>query len=245
MIVRFGALAATLALVGGCSWAGGDGHDRNPENRPGAEDHRVRGGAEDHRVRSGADAQRFSLINGADIVRIRVADLGADRYDVSTPDGSKVVPTVAVDDGEIIAGVRDSGGTGPAVVNVVLDDSVRWQIRLAGGASDQAVDLTGGAGGDVDFSAGTARAAVALPAARGTQRVVLAGGAGEFSVRLAGDAPVRVRAGGGAGSVTIDGEAHSGIAAGSVWAPDTWSSASDRYDIDATSGVSTIAVSRA
>nr|WP_296075963.1 hypothetical protein [uncultured Actinoplanes sp.] len=242
MIVRCGALAGALVLLGGCSWAGGDGHDRNPENRP---RYVTQPDADDHRLRGGADARRFSLVNGADVVRVRVADLGADRYDVSTPDGSKVVPTVAVDDGEIIAGVRDSGGTGPAVVNVVLDDNVRWQIRLAGGASDQAVDLTAGPGGDVDFSAGTARAAVALPAARGTQRVVLAGGAGEFRVRLAGRAPVRVRAGGGAGSVTIDGERHSGVAGGTVWAPDDWSSAADRYDIDATSGFSTLDVSRA
>jgi hypothetical protein len=236
MVVRFGALVGSLLLIAGCTGAGGTGHDRNPENRPG---YGKEGG-----LRGNVQATRFAMVNGADVVRVRIADLGADRYDISTPSGSKVLPTVTVQDGEILAGVRDGTGTGPAVVTVVLDDDVRWQIRLAGGASDQAVDLTAGPGGDVDFSAGTARAAVALPAAKGTQRVVLAGGAGEFSVRLAGDAPARVRAGGGAGTVTIDGQSHSGVAGGTVWAPDNWSSAADRYDIDATSGVSTMAVSR-
>jgi hypothetical protein len=44
--------------------------------------------------------------------------------------------------------------------------------------------------------------------------------------------------------VTIDGVTHSGVAGGSMWTPDGWSAAADRYDIDATSGVSTLVVSR-
>jgi hypothetical protein len=74
---------------------------------------------------------------------------------------------------------------------------------------------------------------------------VLGGGAAQFDVRLEGDAPVRVAAASGAGSVTIDGVTHSGVAGGSMWTPDGWSAATDRYDIDATSGVSTLTVSRA
>src|SRR3954447_16851974 len=195
MIVRIGALVGTLLLVGGCNWAGGDGRDRNPMNRPGY----VREASpSSHRVRGDQDVDAFALVNGADVVRVRLADLDGDRYDISTPDGAKVVPTVSVTGGEVITGVRDSGKAGPAVVDVVLDSSVRWRIRLSGGATDEAVDLTGGPGGDVDFSAGTSRAAVTLPAAHGTQRVVLGGGASEFSVQLGGGDPVRVRAGGGA-----------------------------------------------
>jgi hypothetical protein len=230
-----------LLLVGGCGWADGDGHDRNADNRP----RYVTQDDDDHRLRGHASAGRFAMVNGADAVHIRVTDLGADRYDISTPDGSKVLPTVTVDGGEILAGVRDSDDDGPAVVNVTLDDDVRWQIRLAGGAADETVDLTAGQGGDVDFSAGTGRASVALPAARGTQRVVLSGGAGQFTVRLGGDSPARVRAGGGAASVTIDGETHAGVSGGAVWEPDGWSAAADRYDIDAASGVAAISVSRA
>ncbi|MET0416893.1 MAG: hypothetical protein ABW022_12820 [Actinoplanes sp.] len=246
MNVRIGALVMSVCLVGGCTWAGGDGRDRNPDNQP-----RYVTGRDDsehreipHRVRGDGDATVFQLVNGTDVVRVRLGDLGTDRYEVSTPDNSRVVPAVTVQGGEIVAGVRDSGAAGPAVVDVVLSSSVRWQIRLAGGAADSAVDLTGGPGGDVDFSAGTARAAVTLPAGKGTQRVVLGGGAGTFSVRLGGDEPVRVRAGGGAGSVTIDGKTHGGVSGGTVWAPANWQAATDRYDIDATAGVSSIAVSR-
>jgi hypothetical protein len=250
MNVRIGALVMSVCLLGGCTWAGGDGRDRNPDNRPhyvtgqDGRDHDDERRDHPHRVRGGADATVFQLVNGADVVRVRLGDLGGDRYEVSTPDGSRVVPTVAVQGREIVAGVRDSGAAGPAVVDVVLSNSVRWTIRLAGGAADEAVDLSGGPGGDVDFSAGTARAAVTLPPGKGVQRVVLGGGAGSLSVRLGSDAPVRVRAGGGAGSVTIDGQTHSGVSGGSVWAPANWSAVADRYDIDATAGVSTIEVTR-
>ncbi len=244
MNVRIGALVTSVCLLGGCTWAGGDGRDRNPDNQPryvtGHDERRE----SPHRVRGDGDATVFQLVDGADVVRVRLGDLGTDRYEVSTPDGSRVVPVVAVRGAEIVAGVRDSGAAGPAVVDVVLDASVRWTIRLAGGAADEAVDLTGGPGGDVDLSAGTARAAVTLPPGTGTQRVVLGGGAGTLTVRLGSAAPVRVRAGGGAGSVTIDGQTHSGVSGGSVWVPADWTAAADRYDIDATAGVSAIAVSR-
>jgi hypothetical protein len=232
--VRFvGALASVLLLTGCDGWLGGAalvaaGH-------PGGDTHRVRGGG---------DVSSFALVNGADVVRVRLGDLGDDRYEVSTPDGAKVAPAVDVDGHEVVTGLHATGGSGPALVTVVLSAKVRWNVRLSGGATDESVDLTGGPGGDIDFSAGTSRAAVALPAAKGTQRVVLGGGAAQFDVRLAGDAPARVTAAGGAGSVTIDGATHSGVAGGSAWTPDGWNSAADRYDIDATSGVSTLTVSR-
>jgi hypothetical protein len=233
--VRFvGALATVLLLAGCDGWLGGAAlvaADRH--------------GGDAHRVRGGGDVSSFALVNGADVVRVRLGDLGSDRYEVSTPDGAKVAPAVDVDGHEVVAGLHATGGAGPALVTVVLSSKVHWSVRLAGGAGDESVDLTGGPGGDVDFSAGTSRATVALPAARGTQRVVLGGGAAQFGVRLAGDAPVRVAAQGGAGSVTIDGVTHSGVTGGSAWTPAGWSTATDRYDIDATSGVSTLTVSRA
>jgi hypothetical protein len=232
--VRFLAAMASVFLLTGCDgWLGGmalvrAGHD----------------GRESHRVHGGGDLNSFELVNGADVVRVRLGDLGADRYQVSTPDDSKAAPSADVDGHQVVAGLHGTAGTGPAVVTVVLSSAVRWSVRLAGGAGDESVDLTGGPGGDVEFTAGTSHAAVSLPAAKGTQRVVLGGGAAQFEVHLAGDAPVRVAAGGGAGSVTIDGTTHSGVAGGSVWTPDGWATAADRYDVDATSGVSTLTVSR-
>ena len=190
------------------------------------------------------DRATFELVNGSDVVRVHVADLGGDLFRIATPDNSTVAPAVAVSDATVVASLHGTGLSGPAVVDVQLSDDVRWNVRLAGGAKDEAVDLTGGSGGDVDFAAGTTRASVVLPAASGTQRVVLGGGASELLVRLAGEAPVRVAANGGAGSVTVDGSTHTGVGSGSNWTPADWAAATNRYDVDATAGVSSLTVQR-
>ena len=251
MISRIGALIAALALVSGCSWGGDDGRDRNPANRPGYaqptgtatatrdDSHVVRGPA-----RGAIDAATFELVNGSDIVRVSVADLGGDLFRMSTPDDAKAAPTAAVDGSTVVAGMRGTGLAGPALLTVLLADRVRWDVRLAGGATGESVDLSGGPGGNVDFSAGTSRAEVALPAAAGTQRVTMSGGASTLTVRLGGSAPVRVSATGGASSVTVDGKVHTGVAGNSVWTPNGWDSATDRYDVVASAGVSTMVVER-
>jgi len=234
---------SVVLLVGACDWTGSDGRDHNPENRPGY----YLGERSDnipHRVRGDGNISSFLLLSGADVVRVRLGDLDGDRYELSTPDDSRAAPTATVEGADLVAGLRDTGRSGPAVLTVILSDDVRWHIRLAGGAKDESVDLTGGRGGDVDFSSGTERASVVLPAGPGTQSVVLGGGASLLSVRLTGQAPVRVSTRGGAGSVTIDGQAHTGVAGGSVWVQDGWEGATDRYDIDATSGVATLTVDR-
>jgi hypothetical protein len=244
-------LIAALALVGGCSWGSDDGRDRDPANRPGyawssatatapsRAAHVVRGPA-----RGPIDAATFQLVNGCDVVRISVANLGGDLFRVSTPEDAKVAPAVTVDRATVVAGLRETGLGGPALVTVLLADDVRWDVQLAGGATGETVDLTGGRGGNVDLSAGTSRADVALPAAGGTQRVSMSGGASELTVRLDGSAPVRVAATGGAGSVTVDGDVHSGVSGNSVWTPDGWNSATDRYDVVVSAGISTMLVER-
>ncbi len=208
---------------------------------PSEPDHVVRGGSVPAIKSKPAS---FALVNGADVVQVSVGDLGTGLFQVSTPADSKVVPKVDADGSTVVAGLRDTGLDGPALVTVVLSDDVRWSVRLAGGASDQTVDLRGGPGGDVEFSAGTSRAEVSLPAAKGTQRVVLAGGASQLLVNLTGTAPVRVAAKTGAGDVTVDGQTKSGVPGGDVYTAPGWDTASDRFDVDATSGVSSVTVAR-
>lgn len=186
----------------------------------------------------------FELVSGTDVVRVGARDLGGDLFRVSTPDDSNMAPAADVSGSTVVTSLRGTGLPGPAVVTVELSDDVVWNVRLAGGATDESVDLTGGRGGNVDLSAGTSRAAVALPAAAGMQRVTMSGGAGQFTVRLSGAGPVRVAAAGGAGSVTVDGVTHTGVAGGSVWTPGGWDAATSRYDVDATAGVSSMTVER-
>jgi hypothetical protein len=274
VIVRVGAFAVAVGLLAGCSVPDGGGQDRNPAHQPryalpdgnnpgptptwpgsgnglglpglgqadpSEPDHVVRGGSVSPATGQPAT---FSLVNGADVVAVKVGDLGTDLFEVSTPAESKVVPKVDVNGSAVVAGLRDTGLNGPALVTVVLSDDVRWSVRMAGGASDQTVDLRGGPGGEVDFSAGTSRAEVALPAGSGIQRVVLGGGASQLTVHLTGSAPVRVTAKDGAGEVSVDGQVHSGVPGGSVYTAPGWDTAADKFDIDATSGVSSMTVAR-
>ncbi|WP_199512345.1 hypothetical protein [Nucisporomicrobium flavum] len=253
-VLRVGALVAVL-VVAGCSVADDGGRDHNPAHQPGyvlperGVDDPVPAAPDDHVVRGGDgyDAQNagFHLVDGADVVRVSLADLGGPLYQVATPAGSKVVPAVQAEGNAVVAGLRDSGQAGPALVTVQLARDVRWRVRLSGGASDESVDLTGGPyGGDVELVAGTTRAEVSLPGAAGTQSVVMTGGASTMVVHVGGAGPVRVAARGGAGSVTVDGQTHAGVAGGTVFAPLGWETAKDRYDIDAAGGVSDLTVTR-
>jgi hypothetical protein len=267
--LRVGALVVAVGLLAGCSLADDGGRDYNPAHQPNyalpgdgptphptwpgsgtglglpgigqAEpsepDHVIRGGAV-HAGQPGA----FDLVSGSDVVRVSVGDLGPDLFEISTAAESKVVPSVEVKDSTVVASLKGTGLSGPALVTVVLSDDVRWQVRLSGGSSDEAVDLNGGLGGDVDLSGGTSRAQVALPAATGTQRIAVGGGAGLVDVRLGGSAPVRVAVKDGAGDVSIDGQVNQGVAGGSLFTPPGWDTATDRFDIDATSGVSSLTV---
>jgi hypothetical protein len=195
--------------------------------------------------RDGLDAATFTLVSGVTTLIVGVDDLDDDLYRIRTPDGSRIAPVVNADGGDVRLLVEGTGQAGPATVGVTLHRAVRWHLRLGGGAEDEQVDLSGGDVAAVEFLAGSARISLTLPEPHGTVPVRMTGGAGDFVVHLAGDAPARVRLGGGAGNVVVDGAARSGIPGGTVIEGDGWSSAGDRYDIDAAAGVSSLVLDRA
>ncbi|TCB95634.1 hypothetical protein E0H26_19440 [Micromonospora zingiberis] len=207
----------------------------------------VRGDTRDGHVVTAATDLRtatFVLLDGADVIRVRTADLGEATYRVSTPADSHLRPAVSLSDGTLLTSLHGTDQGGPALVEVVLHESVRWQVRLNGGAKEQHLDLRTAQLDGVELTAGANRIELTLPRATGTLRAALSGGASQVVVRLTGDAPVQVRAGGGAGSVTVDGTTHSGVAGGTTFTPPDWAAANDRYDVDATSGFSSLTVER-
>lgn len=250
-----GALLVATMLLAGCSLADDGGRDHDPANRPG---YLLSGNADNAgRDRQGADRGHvatgdagalqeatFVMLQGADVVRVRTADLGGGLYRVSTPDDSKVAPAVQVDNGTVLAALVGTGSAGPAVVTAELSSAVRWRVRLEGGAGEQDVDLSGGRVDTVELTTGTNRAEVTLPPAAGTLRVAMTGGAGQLVVHLSGPAPARVRVGSGAGTVSLEGTSHLGVAGGTVYTSDGWDAATDRYDVDAVAGLSMLAVDR-
>jgi hypothetical protein len=198
----------------------------------------------------GRTAAQLSVVSGATTLSVRAADLGDDLYRVSTPPTSGQVPAVVVT-GDLVqvqltdAGQPDGFSAGPSAVEVLISDDVRWAIRLDGGATETQVALAGGQLSALDFGAGSARIEATLPHPSGSVTVRMSGGASAYNLHLPDGVPARVRLGGGAGSVTVDGVQHSGIAGGTTWDGPGWGAAADRYDIDNTAGVSTLTLDRA
>ncbi|WP_203714848.1 hypothetical protein [Asanoa siamensis] len=194
--------------------------------------------------RAGLDAATVVLDSGVTGVTVRVADLGGDLFRVRTPDGSSVVPVASRSGADVRLTTAGTGLGGAAALDVTLHRAVRWQVRLGGGARDAQVDLRDGAVSGVEFVAGFGRIALTLPPPRGTVPVRMSGGADSFRLVLPGDAPVRVRVGGGAGSVVVDGVTRTGVPGGTVVEGPTWAAAADRYDVDLAAGVSRLVLDR-
>jgi hypothetical protein len=140
--------------------------------------------------------------------------------------------------------LHDTGEGGPAAVVVELADSVRWRLQFNGGASHLVVDRASGKLRGVDVAAGIARIELALPRPAGTVPVELSGGASVVALHLPAGVPGRLTIQSGAGSVTIDGESHSGVAAGTDFTPPSWEAARSRYDVVAHAGVATLTLDR-
>ncbi len=85
---------------------------------------------------------------------------------------------------------------------------------------------------------------MSLPRPAGTLPFLLAGGVSQFLLSLPGGVPARVTVGGGASSVSVDNQDLTGVAGGTVLTPAGWATATSRFDIDATSGFSSLTVSR-
>lgn len=186
----------------------------------------------------GRDTAGFDLVDGAKNVTLRAVDLGDDLYRISTPEGSDVVPRAEDQGGRI----RLHLGGGAESVDVALNAAVLWDLRMTGGAELSTIDLSAGRVGGVDLTGGASRIDLTLPRPDGTLSVRMSGGVNLFDVRTAGQVPVRVRVGKGAGRVTLDGRSHSGVAAGQTFTPQHWGETVDRVDVDAIAGMSALTV---
>ncbi|WP_432827889.1 hypothetical protein [Dactylosporangium sp. CA-092794] len=186
---------------------------------------------------AGRDAATLDLLSGVTSVSVEGADLGGTLYRVESPQS----PTVTDRDGRVQ--VQVTGGDG--VVAIQLNRGVRWTVRFTGGAQSNTADLREvGKLAGVEYVGGVSAIELTLPGASGTVPVKVDGGVGTLRVHAPEAAPVRVNASGGAGGVTIDGVAHNGVGAGSVYPSKGWDTAKDRYDIDATNGISSVVVDR-
>ncbi|HET6533905.1 MAG TPA: hypothetical protein VFH03_25250, partial [Actinoplanes sp.] len=82
--------------------------------------------------------------DAASRVEVRLADLPGLLYRISTPAGSGLAPRVTGPTGRIRVGLQSTGEDGPDIVTILLNRSVRWDIRLPAGAGEQRLYLAEG-----------------------------------------------------------------------------------------------------
>jgi hypothetical protein len=192
----------------------------------------------------GRETSSFDLITGTNAVTLRVVDLGPELYRITTPPGGNTLPRPSVQEDRVRLQLVPSGEDGPGAVEIELNSQVRWEIRMTGGAAEQLLDLGEARLSGVELLGGTTRTELTLPEPDGTLAVRMSGGINQFVINAPEGPPVRVRAGKGAASVTLDDDRRSGVAPGAVFTQPDWENATDRYDIDMVVGVATLTVRR-
>ncbi len=189
-------------------------------------------------------AAGFELASGVTTIVLHSGDIGGSLYRITTPVGAGQVPSAVVAGGQVVTQLSSSGVNGPSIVDIELSNAVMWTIHLDGGATETNVDMRAGGLAALDFGAGVTRIDAYVPAEPDLVAVQMAGGATAFTVHAPAGMPAQVTMGGGAGSATIDGAVHSGIAGGTVFTPDAWPASGSRLNIDNTAGVSTFTLDR-
>jgi hypothetical protein len=201
--------------------------------------------------RGARTSAELKVASGTTILDVTVGRLGGTLLRVSTPDGAPVRPVLAGSrlivlslDGTAPGGPQAPGPRPGYAVKVVLSSAVTWSLDLAGGTQLTRVDLRGAKVAGIAVMAGSDTLDMSLPRPAGTVPLLLAGGVSQFLLSLPAGVPARVTAGGGASFVSLDGQHLTGVAGGTVVTSPGWAAATARYDIDATSGFSRLAVSR-
>jgi hypothetical protein len=186
----------------------------------------------------------FDVVNGATSMNLRTTDLGDELYRISTPDGSSVVPQATEQGDRVQLFLVRSGAQGAGAVDIALNASVNWDLRVTGGVDQSVIDMSGSKLKGVDLAGGATRIELKLPRPDGTMKVRMTGGVNQFLVYTADSVPVRVRVGSGAGQLVLDGRTHNGIAPGALFTPPQWDDGGDRIDLDAIAGMATLTVER-
>jgi hypothetical protein len=190
---------------------------------------------------AGQSAATLTLASGATTVGVHAADLGDRLYVAGTPANSGVVPRGTGTDLRLVPSNEPGSG---AAVDLKVSTKVVWNLRLAGGATTETVDLRGAKLGSLAVTAGVSQLEIWLPVPTADTTIQVSGGASGVRLHVPAGVSTRVSARSGAGSVTIDGITHAGVGAGAVWAPDDWGGQQKHYDVDVSAGVGWLTLDR-
>ncbi len=195
---------------------------------------------------SGVAEGKFEIVSGAETLAVRCSDTGDDLYRASTPNDGSLVPQATTNGDTTQLSLVPSGANGAASAEVLLSSKVRWELTMAGGGLTQTIDCSAGRLSSLSLGQGAGDIEVSLPKPEGTMLTRLTGGAGKLRIHLPAGPPVQVKIGNGAGagSISIDGQAHNDVRPGTDLTPAGWNQATDRYTVDATVGLASLTVDR-
>jgi hypothetical protein len=230
--VVIGAAAAVLAVaVGGTAYALSASSSAHVASLPLA----------------GRSQAALEVTSGTSVLDVSVANLHGALLRASIPDGAPVRPVLS-GSAPIVLSLAGGGTTSARstdyAVTVVLSSSVVWSLDFAAGTQRTEADLRGGRVSGIAVTAGSDILDISLPRPSGTLPFLLAGGVSQFLISLPSGVPAQVTVGGGASYVSMGNQDLTGVAGGTVLTAPGWTTATSRFDIDATSGFSRLTVTR-
>ncbi len=126
-------------------------------------------------------------------------------------------------------------------VEVALNPSIPWEVRVHGGASTLRLDLAAGGLEAFELLGGVGDAELVLPRPLGEIGLRFFGGARRVWVRRPAGVPVRLRVD-GAGRVDLDRQRFGMVAGSMRFEPPAFVAAGDRYDLHLVGGVGRLVV---
>jgi hypothetical protein len=192
---------------------------------------------------NGRTEAELSVVSGFATVSVSAGSIGDHLFELTgTPGDALPAATLTGDTVAITNGHPLSNQSLSDSVRIVLNPGVRWRIALSGGATSAVVDLSAAHLVAVDVTQGVSSLEVTLPAQSGTTQLALAAGVSSLRVHTRGAEPARATLSAGAGSAVIDGQTHTGVAAGSMFAGAGWDAAANRVDIECSAGIGALVV---
>lgn len=191
----------------------------------------------------GRSSATLDVVTGTRLLDVRVANLGGGHGTLLRASSTADAPAPVLRQtapGDVL--LSESSGT--SAVTVTLNEAVSWRLVFAGGTERTVADLRGGRISAISFTAGSDIIDLTLPRPGAMVPVRLAGGASQFLLSVPGGVPVRITAAGGAGEVSLDGAAYTGVGGGTVFVTPGWSAGAHGFDVDATAGAAAITVTR-
>jgi hypothetical protein len=159
----------------------------------------------------GVHRATLAVLSGANAIDITRASGTSALYRVTTAKNDGVVPSARDSRGNVDVHLSNVGTGHGANLSVRLAPRVNWGIRLAGGATDERLDLSNLVVSSLSVPAGVSDLDIRLGIPHGTSTIAVAGGASVLDVVAPASVTVRIDFVGGAGSASLDGVGHSGL----------------------------------